>query len=44
MFALVNKEAPISEMASKFAKEEGDKLVFEIKFIDSKLTVNGKKI
>jgi len=44
MFELVNKEAPISEMASKFAKEEGDKLVFEIKFIDSKLTVNGKKI
>lgn len=43
-YALINKEAPVTGMANSLAKEEGNNLVFEIKFNDGKLTVNDKNI
>ncbi len=43
-FKMMNKELPASMIAGGFAKELGKDYVFDIKFKDSKLTVNGKDI
>ena len=44
MFILLNEELPASVLAGGFAKEEGDYLVFDIKLIDSKLSINGQQL
>lgn len=43
-FKMMNKEVPLSMIAGGFAKEVGNDYVFDIKFKDSKLNVNGKEI
>lgn len=43
-FTLMNKEVPVSMIAGGFAKEIGNDFVFDIKFKDSKLNVNGKAL
>jgi hypothetical protein len=43
-FVMMNKEIPMSMLAGGFAKELGNDYVFDIKFKDSKLSVNGKEI
>lgn len=44
LYMLINKEAPVTAVANSLAKEDGNKLVFEIKLNKSKLTVNDKEI
>ena len=43
-FKMMNQELPVSMLASGFAKEVKNDYVFDIKFQDSKLKVNGKVI
>jgi len=43
-FRMMNKEVPVSMLAGGFAKEVGNDYVFDVKFKDSKLNVNGKAI
>jgi len=43
-FKMINKEVPLSMIADGFAKEVGNDYVFDVKFKDSKLNVNGKEI
>jgi len=43
-FKLLNKQVPLSAIATNFAKEVGDDYVFDLKFENSKLSVNGKKL
>lgn len=44
MFSLLNQEVPASVLAGGFAKEDGKNFVFDIKLIDSKLSINGKEL
>ena len=43
-FKMMNKEVPLSMIAGGFAKEVGNNYIFDVKFKDSKLNVNGKAI
>jgi len=43
-FKMMNKEVPVSMIAGGFAKELKNDYIFDIKFKDSKLNVNGKAI
>jgi len=43
-FKMMNKEIPVSMLAGGFAKEVKSDYVFDVKFKDSKLMVNGKVI
>ena len=41
-FTVINQKLPLTTMAGGFAKEVGNDYVFELKFENSKLSVNGK--
>ena len=43
-YALMNKEAPITILANSFAREDGDKLVFDMKLNNGHISVNNKVI
>ena len=43
-FKMINKDMPLSMVAGGFAKEVANDYVFDVKFKDSKLNVNGKAI
>ncbi|WP_324172087.1 hypothetical protein [Sulfurimonas sp.] len=43
-YVLINKKVPITGLANSFAKEEGNNLIFVIKLIDGKLSLNDKVI
>ncbi|MBU0719807.1 YdgA family protein [bacterium] len=42
IFAFVNEKAPMSSLAKMYAKEEGEVLVFDIKYDKGELNINGK--
>lgn len=44
LFALINKQAPMSVLANGYAKEEGEKLVFDMEFNKGQLTINGQML
>lgn len=44
MMAIIYKEASLSKSMKNYAKEEGDNIVFDLKFIDNKLSINGKQL
>ena len=44
LFALINENVPLSGLAGSFAKEQGDKLIFEAKLNAGVLSVNDKVI
>ncbi|WP_373003113.1 DUF945 family protein [Sulfurimonas sp.] len=44
LYALLNKEAPVTGMANSLAREDGNNLIFEIKLNDGRLSVNDKQL
>lgn len=44
IFGYISAQAPLAGLAVMYAKDEGDKYVFEVKFGDDELSINGKPL
>ncbi|MEA3331669.1 MAG: DUF945 family protein [Campylobacterota bacterium] len=44
MMAIIYKEVSLSKSMKNYAVEEGDNVVFNVKFLDKKLSINGKQL
>ena len=44
MMSIIYKETPMAPTVKKYAKEEGDNLVFNVKYENSQLSINDKVI
>ena len=44
MYAKLTQNQPMTQMLQKYMKEDGDKIIFDIRFKDAALTVNGQTL